>query len=191
MASLPKTFLTPEEYLEQERRAEFKSEYFQGETSAMAGGSERHGLIQGNVFAALHQQFRGRPRRVYASDLRLKTPPPPLFTYPDVMVICGQPQFGDDRTDTVVNPVLIVEVLSPSTRDYDRGLKFEVYRKLPSLREYVTVAQDKPHIEHWCRSENGRWQLLEVEDLEGVIKFDSVGCVLPLTEIYDKVDWQG
>ena len=182
-------FLSPAEYLEQERRAERKSEYLQGEVFAMAGASRRHGLIVTNIIAELRQQLKGKPCEVYASDLRLRVTPAGLYTYPDVMVVCGDVQFADDRKDTVLNPAVLIEVLSESTRDYDRGRKFEYYRTLPSLKEYLTVAQDKPHIEHWMRQEEDRGMFVEFRNLGQTIPLESIACTLPLTEIYDKIDW--
>lgn len=191
MSSHPKTFLTPEEYLEQERRAEYKSEYFAGEVFAMAGASRRHGLIVTNLVRELSLQMKERPCDVYAGDLRLRVTPTGLYTYPDVMVICGAVQFADNRQDTVLNPVVLIEVLSESTRDYDRGQKFQQYRTLPSLTEYLTVAQDEPHVEHWTRQQEDRGLLVEFSNLAQTIQLASIDCVLPLAEIYRKVEWTG
>src|SRR5262245_12190039 len=127
-----KTFLTPEKYLEIERRAEFKSEYYNGDMFGMSGASPRHAWIVPNIVAELRQQLKGRPCRVASNDLRLRVLPSGLYTYPDVMVVCGEPRFADDQKDTLLNPVVIVEVLSESTRDYDRGQKFQFYRGLAS-----------------------------------------------------------
>jgi len=180
-------FVSPEEYLAQERLAERKSEYFQGEVFAMAGASPRHVWIVANIVAELRQQLKGKPCRVSASDLRLRVTPASLYTYPDVMVICEEAQFADDQKDTVLNPVLIIEVLSESTRDYDRGKKFQNYRKLPSLIEYLMIEQDEPHIEHWTRQRESHWDFVEIDDLTQSIELTSIGCVLPLTEVYDKI----
>jgi Uma2 family endonuclease len=189
MSAQPKTLLSPEEYLEQERRAEYKSEYFAGEVFAMAGASRRHGLIVTNLIVELGRQLKGRPCEVFASDLRLRVTPAGLYTYPDVMVVCGDVQFADDQKDTVLNPVVLIEVLSESTSDYDRGRKFEYYRTLPSLREYLTVAQDKPHIEHWTRQQEDSGSLVEFSNLSQTVRLPSIDCALPLKEIYDKIDW--
>ena len=189
MSSQPKSFLTPEEYLERERKAEFKSEYFNGEVFAMAGGSRRHSLIAGNLVREFGQQLKKRPCEVHGSDLRLRVSPRGLYTYPDVTIICADPQFADEQKDTLLNPVVIVEVLSASTRDYDRGMKFEQYRLLPSLQEYLTVAQDAVHVEHWVRQPENRWLLAEFRELTETIPLESIACNLPLAEIYDKVEW--
>jgi Uma2 family endonuclease len=190
MSSQPHTFLTPEEYLEIERAAERKSEYFAGEMFAMAGATRRHILIVTNLVIGLGQSLKGRPCEVYSTDMRLRITPSGLYTYPDVMVACGEFQFADDQKDTLLNPVVIVEVLSESTRDYDRGRKFQHYRTLPSLQEYLTIAQDEVHVEHWLRPE-GEWRLREFSDLGKTVRLDSISCMLPLAEIYDKVDWPG
>jgi Uma2 family endonuclease len=190
MPSRPHTFLTPEEYLEIERAAERKSEYFRGEMFATAGATERHVTIVTNLVAELRQSLKGRPCKVYSTDIRLRVSPSGLYTYPDVMVACGDLQFADDQKDTLLNPVVIVEVLSESTRDYDRGRKFQHYRTLPSLQEYLTIAQDEVHVEHWLRPE-GEWRLREFSDLGQAVRLDSISCTLPLAEIYDKVDWPG
>ena len=117
--------------------------------------------------------------------------PSGLYTYPDVMVVCGEAQFADDQKDTVLNPILIIEVLSESTRDYDRGRKFQHYRTLSSILEYVTVAQDAPHIERWRRQPDNGWLLAEFSDSAQSIHLTSIGCVLPLREVYDKIEWPG
>jgi Uma2 family endonuclease len=189
MSSQVTTFLSPAEYLEQERLAERKSEYFRGEMFAMSGASPRHVSIVTNLVAEFRQHLKGKPCRVYSTDLRLRVTPAGLYTYPDVMVVCGEAQFADDQKDTVLNPVLIVEVLSNSTRDYDRGRKFQHYRTLPSLVEYLTVAQDQPHIEHWTRQPENGWLLTEFDDPGRSIHLASIGCAIPLAEVYDKVEW--
>jgi Uma2 family endonuclease len=189
MSSQRTSLLTPEEYLEIERKAERKSEYFQGEMFAMAGASYAHVLIVDNLNHELKLRLKAGPCRVHSSELRLRVAPNGLYTYPDLMVICGGPQFADDRRDTVVNPVLIVEVLSESTEAYDRGQKFEQYRTLPSLREYLLVAQDAPRIEQWIRQPDHNWLLAEISGRDASIRLASIDCVLPLAEIYDQIDW--
>jgi Uma2 family endonuclease len=189
MSSQPTAFLSPEEYLEIDRKAERKSEYYQGEMFAMAGASRRHSLIVTNLVRELSQQLKATPCEVHASDLRLRVSPTGFYTYPDVIVVCGPAQFADDQMDTLMNPSMIVEVLSDSTRDYDRGRKFQHYRTLPSLREYLTVAQETTHIEHWTRQQEHLGLLAEFSDLSQTIQLTSIACVLPLAEVYDKIDW--
>ncbi|MBI3756839.1 MAG: Uma2 family endonuclease [Deltaproteobacteria bacterium] len=188
MAVQPKPYLTPEEYLAIEREAEYKSEYFNGEMFAMAGASERHVLIVTNVVSELRGQLKGRPCNVYSTDLRMRVSPTGLYTYPDVIVVCGQAQFADDQKDTLLNPTLIIEVLSSSTKDYDRGGKFEQYRSLASLSEYVLIDQEKYHVEHFLRQPDNRWLLAETNRLADTIQLSSITCNLALAEIYDKVD---
>jgi Uma2 family endonuclease len=191
MAIQPRTRLTPEEYLVIERKAVYKSEYLNGEMSAMSGASPRHVLIVTNVVAELRRQLKQRPCTVYATDLRVKVWPTGLYTYPDVIVVCGQPQFDDEQRDTLLNPTLLVEVLSEPAKDYDRGEKFEHYRTLTSLAEYVLIAQDKPHFEHFVRQPDNRWLLAETNRLEDTIHLPSIDCDLVLTEVYDKVETLG
>ena len=189
MSSPPKTFLTEAEYLEQERRADHKSEFYQGEVFAMAGASRWHAWIVTNVLAELARQLKRKPCHIAANDLRLRVTETGLYTYPDIVVVCGDAQFTDDQFDTLTNPTLIVEVLSPSTSDYDRGRKFEHYRTLPSLKEYLTIAQDAPHVEHWTRQPENHWLLAEYGEIGQTVELASIDCVLPLREIYDKIDF--
>lgn len=185
----PQPHYTPEEYLALERKAECKSEYFAGEIFAMSGASERHNLITLNIAAALHTQFRGRPCRAYVSDLRVKVSPTGLYTYPDVVALCGKAQFDDEQSDTLLNPEVIIEVLSLSTEAYDRGGKFGHYRKLASLHEYVLISQEEPHVELYVRQADNQWLLSEASDLQEVIQLPSVNCVLRLSDVYDKVEF--
>lgn len=188
MSTQPKTHYTPEEYLALERAAEYKSEYFNGEIFAMSGASRRHVLIVTNLVVQLATQLKKRDCSVYSTDLRVKVNPTGLYTYPDVIVVCGESQFSDAHMDTLINPNVIVEVLSESTQGYDRGGKFEQYRTLESFKEYVLVAQDKPHVEHFVRQPDNRWLLSETNRMEDSIELNSIGCTLALTEIYDKVN---
>jgi len=155
----------------------------------MAGASRRHVLVVANLVGELRQQLKSRPCEVYANDLRLRVSETGLYTYPDVMVVCGDAHFGDDQKDTVLNPTLIIEVLSTSTRDYDRGRKFQHYRTLASLFEYLTIAQDAPHVEQWTRQAENRWLLAEYGGMHQTIQLSSVPCSLPLIEVYDKITW--
>ncbi|TVS18966.1 MAG: Uma2 family endonuclease [Planctomycetaceae bacterium] len=187
MSAVPKSFLTPEEYLARERRAETKSEYLRGEMFAMSGASREHNLIAGNVFAELREQLRQRPCEVYQADMRVKVSPTGLYTYPDVTVACGEPQFEDAEVDTLLNPTVLVEVLSPSTADYDRGGKWTHYRRLASFQEYILVSQDRPLVEHYVRQDSDQWLLTEQRGLEDMLVLPSIGCQIPLAEIYLKI----
>ena len=185
----PKTSLTPEEYLAIERQAEYKSEYWNGEMFAMAGASERHVLIMTNTVGELRAQLKSRPCRVYSSDLRLKISPTGLYTYPDVIVICGKPVFDDKQQDTLLNPTVLIEVLSPSTEAYDRGEKFSHYRTLESLSDYLLISQTRPRIEHFTRQPQEQWMFSDGHGMDGVIEIASIGCTLALAEVYDKVEF--
>lgn len=182
----PKTRYTAEEYLALERKAEFKSEFVNGMIIALAGTTRRHNLIAGNVFGELRAQLRGRNCEVYMSDIRLKVDPTGLYTYPDVLVACGDIRFEDQHVDTLLNPSVIIEVLSPSTEAYDRGEKFVHYRRLESLREYVLVSQDKVRIESYVR-QGAQWLLSEASGPDETVRLESIGCELVLRDVYDKV----
>ena len=191
MASQPEPTYTPEEYLALEREAEFKSEYLEGYIVAMVGASEPHNLIVTNTVRELSSQLRGRDCRVYSNDMRIDLRERKLFAYPDVVVACGEPQFADDRKDNLRNPVLIIEVLSQSTESYDRGLKFMKYRRIDCLKDYVLVSQDRALIEHYRRQQNSDWLMSEALGLDAVIRLESIGCELRVTEVYDKVQIAG
>ncbi|MDI6791756.1 MAG: Uma2 family endonuclease [bacterium] len=183
-----KIYLTPEEYLAIERKAEYKSEYFTGEIFAMAGAGERHVTIVANTMFLLVSQLKGRPCKAYSNDLRVKVSPTGLYTYPDVVVVCGEALFEDEHKDTLLNPTVLIEVLSESTEAYDRGAKFEHYRTLESLSDYLLISQDKTKIEHFVRQPNDQWLFSDSPDIDGVMEISSIKCKLPLAEVYDKVE---
>ncbi len=183
-----RTYLTADEYLALERSSEERHEYLDGEMLAMTGGSWEHSLIISNLVAELKQRLRGGPCKVHASEMRIRVPSGDC-SYPDVVVVCGPPRFADERRDTVLNPTLLIEVLSPSTESYDRGRKSEGYRTLESLQEYVLAAQDRPSIERYLRQENGFWLLSDIAGLDRSLPLASLGCELPLTVIYDGVEF--
>lgn len=189
MSTQPKTFLTPEQYLEIERKAERKSEYYNGEMFLMAGAKEAHNLLVANLVRDLGQQFRSRPCRVYPSDMRVRVSPTGLYTYPDVIAVCGQPRFLDDQKDTLLNPEVTIEVLSLSTEAYDRGRKFEQYKSLESLREYLLVASDRVHVDLYTRQTDGRWLLTSADRMDDSLALESVGAQLTLADLYEKVDF--
>jgi len=186
MSTQPKTFVPAEEYLERERKAEYKSEYFNGEIFAMAGATETHNLLAMSAAALIYGQFLRRNCRVYGSDMRVNVSATGLYTYPDVSAVCGEPQFLDDRDDTLLNPALIVEVLSVSTEAYDRGRKFDHYRSVPSLKQYVLVASDRVHVDVFTRDTVGRWVLSSFEAPGDEIELDSIECRLLISGLYDK-----
>jgi Uma2 family endonuclease len=181
-------YMTPEEYLAREREAEYKSEYFDGEVFAMSGASPEHNQIVTNIVGELYAKFKKRPCRVYANDIRVKVSSTGLYTYPDVVAMCNKPSFDDEQKDTLLNPTVIIEVLSDSTANYDRGNKFKHYRTLDSLVEYILIAQDECHIEHYVRQANHQWLLLETNDLQETIELPAINCHLALSDIYDKVE---
>lgn len=186
-----KTHYTPDEYLAYEQAAESKSEYWHGEIYAMAGGSRSHNLIQGNTITVLNVALERKPCEVYPSDMRLLVKRNGLYTYPDVMVVCGKVDFAPGRTDTVTNPVVIVEVLSPSTRDYDRVEKFARYKQLDSLQEYILVDSERVHVTHLRREPgNQRWSIEMYDDLEDALLLESIGVELPLRRLYHKVEFE-
>lgn len=187
MSSQPNTYISPEEYLAAERRAEYRSEYFAGEMFAMAGASKRHNLITGNISRVLGNQLLERPCNVYSVDMRVKIGETVKYTYPDIVATCGEEQFEDAESDTLLNPMLIIEVLSPSTEGYDRGKKFEAYQRIASFVEYVLVAQEPYRVEHFVREGERRWSYSEYRDAHDVIRLNSIGCELTLKDIYLKV----
>ncbi len=188
MSTQPKTFVTAQDYLEIERKAERKSEYFAGGMFAMARGKEAHNLLVINMAGELRDQLRRRPCRVYANDMRVRVSPGGLYTYPDVISVCGTPQFLDEERDTLLNPRLVVEVLSPSTEGYDRGRKFELYRSLESLREYVLVASDRVRVDVHSRQSDGRWLLTSASDLQDSVELQALECRISLDALYEKVE---
>jgi Uma2 family endonuclease len=182
---------TIEEYLRLERDATDKHEYRDGEIRMMAGGSLAHGVIISNLHRAIGNRLAGKPCYAAAADVRLRIQGTPLYTYPDLFVICGKAEFDaqDQYRETVVNPALIVEVLSPSTEAYDRGDKFEAYRKIDSLREYVLLSQAVPRIETFLRRPDGTWLLAWASGMQAVASLRSIEVELPLAEAYANVDF--
>ena len=189
MSAIPKTKLTPEEYLEFERKSEEKHEYFDGEIFAMSGAKRNHNKITTNLGGLVWQHLKGKDCESYSNDMRVFIPRTGLYTYHDLVVVCGEPKFQDDVFDTLLNPILLVEVLSDSTESYDRGKKFQHYRSVESLREYVLVSQDEARIEKYVKQGDGFWVLSEAAGLDAEIKFGSIDCVVALSEVYDKVNF--
>ena len=180
-------FITAAEYLALERKAEIRSEYIAGRMYAMSGGSRQHILIEVNLAREISSQLRGRDCETYSSNMRVKVSPTGMYTYPDITVMCGEANFDDGFVDTLVNPTVIIEVLSDSTEAYDRGEKFAQYRRLESLREYVLVSQKKMRVEHY-RREGEEWVLSEVSDPAGTLHLPAIDCHIPVAAIYEKVE---
>lgn len=179
-------YYTANEYLALERDTEYKSEYHDGEIFAMSGASREHNLISGNIYREISLQLKYRSCEAYMSDMRVKAAEARSYHYPDLAVVCGKAEFEDTHVDTLLNPTLLIEVLSPFTEAYDRGGKFAHYRKIASLREYLLIAQDQPSIERYVR-QGDVWILSEATDLNASIILESIGCTLTLREVYAKV----
>lgn len=190
MSVLPDVRMTEAEYLAFDRASEIKHEYYRGEIFAMTGGSPEHNMICISTSATLYNQVRGQPCKIYSSDQRVRVPRTRLYTYPDISIVCSEPHFVDEALDTLLNPTLLIEVLSPSTESYDRGKKFQHYRQIDSLREYVLIAQETPHIEHYLRQDDGNWLLRDAIGLESRIELPSIGCTLALADVYEQVTFE-
>jgi len=189
MSSQPLVFLTPEQYLAVEREAEHRSEYLNGEVFAMAGISRWHSIISVNLTSSLHDQLRNGVCQVHGADMRIRVNPTGnyLYAYPDLSVVRGEPRFEDMQFDTLLNPKILIEVLSPSTEQFDRRTKATLYRQLPSLEEYLLIAQDRVHAEHYTRQPNGDWSRSNRDSLNDVVELLSVGATLTLADIYHRV----
>jgi Uma2 family endonuclease len=190
MATQPKPRLTPEEYLVRERLAETKSEYYQGEVFAMAGASQNHNLIVTNLVISLGTSLRQRDCRVYSSDMRLLVSSTGLYTYPDVLVVCGKPVLAERQGDVLTNPLLIIEVLSESTKDYDRGGKFHQYMRIPSLQEYLTVSQTEMLIDQSIRQPDNSWLIRELAPANAKVPLQCLGIELDFSDVYDKIEFE-
>lgn len=180
---------TPQEYLDLEIEAKERHEYRNGEIIVMPGGTPNHNRITGNFYAALNFAFKGQLYDVFITDQRLWIPSKKTYTYPDIMIVQGEIQLQEGRNDTIINPLLIAEVLSQSTEAYDRGDKFMAYRTIPSLQEYILIEQYTPHIEQFSKTESGQWLLSDYEGEEATLSLMSVSLAISLLDIYDKVDF--
>ena len=184
----PKTYYSPEEYLALERAAEFRSEYIDGAIFAMAGESLNHGRIKADLVTILGNQLRGKNCESFTSDTKVRTPGINMFGYPDVLVVCGELIHHDQFQDVILNPKVIIEVLSPSTEAYDRGEKFASYRQLESLTDYLLIAQARPLIEHFVRHRKF-WMMSEETYLTQSLYIESIACHLPLKDVYARVEF--
>lgn len=187
MSTLAKTFITPEEYLERERQAQHKSEYYNGEIFAMSGVSRKHDGIAWKLYMLIGQQLQGKSCRAFTSDMRVLALPSGLYTYPDLSVVCGKPQYADSQVDTLTNPTLLVEILSPSTEAYDRGQKAKLYRSIPSLQELLLIEQETYEVELYRRQPDGTWSIIPALGLDSSIELTSIGYTLQLRELYEIV----
>ena len=183
------TYLTPEEYLAWERKSDTKHEYVGGEIIAMSGASYHHTLLTMNISGELYIQLKDTACTVHTNDIRVRTSPEISYFYPDIRVVCGEPRFEDNTFDTLLNPIVLVEVLSPSTEAYDRGGKFKHYQQLTSLREYILVSQDEVRVEHY-RQQRTEWQPTEFRSLADMLSLTSIDCELSLEDIYRRVEFR-
>jgi len=184
----PKKKYTQEEYLELERKAELKSEYFKGEIFAMSGASRSHNIINGNLFALLHSKLKGKDCQPYSKDMRLHIPVNTLYTYPDIVVACGKEAFLNNSFDTLLNPAFIAEVLSPSTTDYDTGGKFALYRSIESLKEYWTISSFDFRLQKFVKNQsNNTWILSETTNPNDSMLLESLGLTISMQELYEGV----
>lgn len=182
------TYLTPKAYLAWERKSDIKHEYLRGEIIAMSGASYQHTIITMNISGELYVQLKDTACTVHTNDMRVRTGPETSYFYPDVVVVCDKPRFEDNAFDTLLNPIALVEVLSPSTQAYDRGEKFKHYQQLTSLQEYILVSQDEVRVERY-RRQGTEWQPTECRSLEDVLSLTSIDCKLSLDDIYRRVEF--
>jgi Uma2 family endonuclease len=191
MSALPKTYYTIDEYIDLEKNSEERYEYFDGEVFAMAGSSSNHHRISGNAYEYLQRKLRGSSCEAFHSDMRVAVPAAFPYRYPDASVACGEPIFDEFQGQTrLVNPVLIIEVLSPSTENYDQGKKFTEYQSIESFREYLLVAQDRPHVIQYVKQSRRRWLRIEHEGLDGEVQLELLNVTLTLAELYERVKFQ-
>jgi Uma2 family endonuclease len=181
--------MSEEEYLLFEAQATDRHEYYQGEVFAMAGGSLEHARIMMNASGEIRQRLKGKRCEAFGSDLRIHVEAAGLYTYPDISIICGNVKHHMGRKDTVTNPVVLIEVLSPDTESYDRGQKFDFYREIPTLNEYILIASTRMKVEHFQRQESGQWLLTIFSKPEEALPIESIGAAIPLSEIYDRVSF--
>ena len=191
MSLQPKTAYSFDDYLGVEREAvDTKHEYVAGHVYAMTGASYHHNLIAANLVRRLGNQLDAGPCTVLSNDMRVRVEAADASTYPDVVALCDEPAFHDERSDVLTNPILLIEVLSPSTEGYDRGGKFALYRALPSLRQYILVAQDRYSVDVFTRRDDNRWVLTAYSDPDDLIRFDAIACAVPMSEIYARVRFE-
>jgi Uma2 family endonuclease len=189
MGAVPLHQMTEEEYLLFETEATERHEYYQGEVFAMAGGSVEHARIMMNASREISQRLKGKRCEAFGSDLRVHVDAAGLYTYPDISIICGDIKRHKGRKDTVTNPAVLIEVLSPDTERYDRGQKFDFYREIPSLKEYILISSTRVKAEHFQRQESGQWLLTIYSEPDETLQIQSIGAGIPLSEIYDRVSF--
>jgi Uma2 family endonuclease len=195
-AARPIPIFTVDQYLAYERESAERHEYLDGEILGMAGESANHGDITSNTLGSVHAQLKGTPCRARVKDTKVRSGPEPrgrrntsgLYSYPDIVVICGEPEYHDHHQDIVINPAAIAEVLSPSTEEFDREVKLPRYQKWnQTLRDHVLISQDEPLVEHSHRQDDGTWITTEYRGLDAVIPMPNIGCLLKLADVYDRI----
>jgi Uma2 family endonuclease len=184
-----KQYVTPEQYLESERLALEKHEFYLGEIFAMSGASFNHNQIFKNTYGTLYSKLKGKPCQPYGSDLRIHIPGNSLYTYPDISVICGTPEMTDTVKDTITNPSIIIEILSKSTYDYDKGQKFTLYRDIDSLKEYILIDSMSVRVEHYHRNEDSSWTLKDYRIIDDTLNIETIAADLQLSDVYADVIW--
>lgn len=189
MSAIPKKRLTPAQYLEIEGKAEFKSEFYNGEMFAMPGATPKHNYVKSNLEGEIFVRVKGTACRATSSDQRLLVTPSGLYTYPDIIIVCGTPEYAFHDANTLVNPTVIIEVLSDSTERYDRTTKLMWYQQIESLKEYIMVAQDRPWCEVVSRRDDGSWTLGIVADMKSELAVASMSIRIPLADIYAGVNF--
>ncbi len=190
MGQPEQTFLTPEEYFLMEETAEYKNEYYHGEIFAMTGASFHHNVIASNIHGGIHASLKGSSCYVFVGDMKIQVERGEHYTYPDLSVTCGDVEFAEGRDDVIANPVVIFEILSNSTKDYDRGSKFKAYRGIHSLKDYILVDQYNIFVEQFYKTEEGNWILNEYNELSDVVRIESIGVDLSMETIYDRVTFK-
>jgi Uma2 family endonuclease len=188
MQAQEQRYYSPEEYLEREIASEYRHEYIDGQIIPMTGGTPNHNQIAGNLHTALNIALKRQPYRVFIADQRLWIPKKRIYTYPDVMVVAGQLEFAEGRRDTITNPLMIAEILSKSTKSYDRDEKFAAYRTIPSFQEYFLIDQYAIHVEHYFKTDENKWVFSEYEDMNYSLSLAFFQVQISLSDIYDKVD---
>ena len=188
MPAIKKTLISETDYLEEERKALAKSEYYKGEVFAMSGASSKHNRIVASIIISIGQYLKNGKCYIYPSDLRVHNPANGLYTYPDVTIVCGKEEYLDEEFDTLLNPTVLIEVLSPTTEEYDRGTKFKLYRSIPSLKNYIMIGSTEISAEIYTRMENNEWKLSMVKEKEGIIHISAIEYDLALTDVYAQVE---
>jgi Uma2 family endonuclease len=189
MVAKPSRYFTADEYLQAERNAPHRSEFYDGEIFAMVGASEEHVTLMSSLLTELHTQLRGTGCRVFANDMRVKVEATGLYTYPDLVIVCGNRVFEEQHGTTLLNPLVLIEILSHSTEAYDRGAKFRHYRQIPSLQEYVLVSQEERRIERYQRGDEGKWVFSEIAGSEGTLSLIAVPAVLTMARVYEYIEF--